>query len=136
MVFIHNDATADLRKIRASDPEAFGRLYALLEQLRSTPSWVDRLLDHNFGSDRLGPLAVMRWIGAHKAPARLNLWRLKFWELERAELKYRVIYLYNWPDKSYNVMAVVQRDEFDYDDPNDPIRIRVFARCKADFPGA
>lgn len=136
MVFIHNDATADLRKIRASDPEAFGRLYALLEQLRSTPSWVDRLLDNNFGSDRSGPLAVMKWIGAHKAPARLNLWRLKFWELERAELKYRVIYLYNWPDKSYNVMAVVQRDEFDYDDPNDPIRIRVFARCKADFPGA
>lgn len=98
---------------------------------------MDKLLENNFGSDRSGPLAVMKWVDAQKAPARLNLWRLKFWDLERDSLKYRVIYLYNWPDKSYNVMAVVQRDEFfDYDDPNDPIRIRVFARCKVEFPRA
>ena len=77
----------------------------------------------------------MKWHDAQRV-ARLPLWRLKFWDLEKSGLKYRVIYLYNWPDRSYNVMAVVHRDSFDYDDPTDPIRIRVFGRCRVDFPRA
>jgi hypothetical protein len=135
LIRVHNDAVADLRAIRASDPEAFGRLFALLEQLKADLTWVDRLLDSGHGSDRVGPIAVMKWHDAHRV-AGLPLWRLKFWDLEKSGLKYRVIYLYNWPDRSYNVMAVVHRDSFDYDDPTDPIRIRVFARCRADFPRA
>ena len=92
-------------------------------------------MDSGHGSDRVGPIAVMKWHDAQRV-ARLPLWRLKFWDLEKSGLKYRVIYLYNWPDRSYNVMAVVHRDSFDYDDPTDPIRIRVFGRCRVEFPRA
>lgn len=135
MIRIHNDAVADLRSIQASDPVAFGRLFALLEQLKVEPSWIQNLLTTGHGSDRSGPISVMKWHGAQKG-ARLPLWRLKFWDLENKGLKYRVIYHFNWPDQSYNVMAIVHRDSFDYDNLNDPIRIRVFARCRIDFPGA
>ena len=135
MFRIHNDAATDLRAIKATDPAAFGRLFALLEQLKAEPAWIDKLLDSGHGSDRVGPIGIMKWHEANRV-ASLPLWRLKFWDLERSGLKYRVIYLYNWPDRSYNVMAVVQRDSFDYDDPNDPIRRRVFARCREEFPRA
>ena len=110
-------------------------MFALLEQLKADPAWVDRLLDSGHGSDRVGPIAVMKWHDAQRV-AHLPLWRLKFWDLEKSGLRYRVIYLYNWHDRSYNVMAVVRRDSFDYDDPTDPIRIRVLARCRVDFPRA
>lgn len=135
MFRIHNDAVADLKAIQVSDPDAFGKLFALLEQLKTEPSWIARLLDSGHGSDRFGPIAVMKWHDAHRI-ARLPLWRLKFWDLEKNGLKYRVIYIYNWPDLSFNVMAVVHRDSFDYDNPNDPIRIRVFQRCRVEFPRA
>lgn len=136
LIRIHNDASADLRAIRASDPEAFGRIFALLEQLRADATWIDRLLDSGHGADRNGPIAVMKWHDVQRV-ARLPIWRLKFWDLEKSGLKYRIIYLYNWPDRSYNVMAIVRRDDlFDYDNPNDPVRIRVLARCRAEFPRA
>lgn len=135
LIRIHNDAVGDLRAIRASDPEAFPQIFALLEQLKADPKWINRLLDSGYGSDRRGPIAVMKWHDAQRV-AHLPLWRLKFWNLEKNGLKYRVIYLYNYPDQSYNVMAVVHRDKFDYDDPNDPVRIRIFTRCRKEFPRA
>ena len=35
LIEVHNDAVEDLRRIRVSDPVAFGRLFALIEQLRA-----------------------------------------------------------------------------------------------------
>jgi len=124
-----------LRAIRNTDPEAFGRLFALLQQLKADSTWIARLLDHGHGADGDETFSVSKWHGALKV-AHLPLWRLKFWDLERDGLKYRVVYIYNWPDKSFNVMAVVHRNAFDYDNPNDPIRSRVFARCREEFPRA
>lgn len=77
----------------------------------------------------------MKWIKAWNVE-RVPLWRLKFWDLERSGLRYRVIYVYNWRDRSYNIMAITARGTFDYDDPNDPIRQRVLRRCREEFPNA
>lgn len=80
-------------------------------------------------------MSISKWIGVQRVE-RMPLWRLKFWDLEDQGLKYRLIYIYNWPDRSYHLMAVVARGNLDYDDPNDPIRQRVVRRCRAEFPRA
>ncbi len=135
LVRVHNDATSDLREIRTTDVVAFNRLVAFIQQLKVDPSLIDRLLDHGAGSDRTGPISVMQWLSVKKVE-RVPLWRVKSWDLERNGLKYRLIYCYNWPDKSYNIMAVVSRDSLNYDDPQHPIRKRVVQRIREEFPRA
>ncbi len=134
MVNVHNDAVQDLQEIRTKNPLAFGRIVALIQELTTDPRLVDKLLDHNFGADGRGTVSVMKWIKAWRANVPVR--RLKFWDLEKTGLKYRLLYIYNWPDKSYNIMAIVARDEFDYDDPAHPIRLRVFNQCRKEFPNA
>ena len=135
MIRIHNDATSDLIKIRTSDPIAFSRLIAFLEQLQADPGLVLRLLEHKFGNDRSEPISVMKWLDVQKRE-KLPVWRVKSWDLERSGLRYRLIYCYNWPDQTYNVMAIVHRDELDYDNPAHPIRQRIAGRVRRDFPRA
>lgn len=135
MLRIHNDATQDLREIRAKDPEAFGKLFALIEQLRVDPQLADKLLDNGFGRDRTGAISVMKWVGVNRAE-RLPLWRLKFWDLERQGLRYRILYVYYWPERSFNILAIVERGALNYDCPDDPIRRRVTQRCREEFPNA
>ncbi len=77
----------------------------------------------------------MKWHNAQRVDG-VPLWRLKFWDLEKRGLKYRILYLFHYPDGSYNIMAVVHRNGFDYDDPNDPIRVRILSRCRVEFPRA
>lgn len=135
MIRIHDDAASDLAAIRLVDRRAFGRLTALLEQLRSDPRWLQRLLDHGYGEDRSGSVGVKKWGSAWRANA--PLWRLRAWELESDGIAYRLIYVYYWRDKTINVLAVVRRDKsFDYDDPTNPLRSRILGRCRSDFPGA
>lgn len=133
LIQVHNDATQDLLAIRAIDNSVFIRLVTLIEQLKADPKLIDKLLEHGFGNNRNELISVMKWINVQNVE-RLPVWRMKSWDLERLNLKYRLIYFYNWPDKSYNIMAIIPRDGFDYDDPNNPIRIRVTQRIKEEFP--
>ena len=128
---IHDDATGDLRGIRVDDPQAFGRLFALLQQLRVDPRLAENLLNHGFGSDRDETYSISKWLSNF---SRLPAWRLKFWDLENQGIRYRIIYVNVWREKTFYVMAVVRRDLFDYDNPQDPIRQRVARSCRADFP--
>jgi hypothetical protein len=127
---IHNDAVEDLKAIKATNAVAFGRLFALLEQLRADQNWQSRLLDHGHGAEGREPISVSKW---HKMWPAKPLWRLKFLDLEKTGLRFRIIYVYNWRDKSFSVMAITPRGTFDYDNPNDPIRLRVARRLGSEF---
>lgn len=135
LIRVHNDATGDLGRIRVVDQVAFSRLVAFIQQLKADPALISKLLDHGFGDGRNEAISVMKWIGVQKQE-RLPVWRVKSWDLERQGLRYRLIYCYNWPDQSYNIMAVVSRDELNYDDPAHPIRQRVTKRVREEFPRA
>jgi hypothetical protein len=134
LIEVHNDAVEDLREIRASDPKSFGKLYALIEQLRADPLLAPKLIEHDFGADRAAPVSVMQWHRAWKVE-KVPLWRLKFWDLEKSGVRYRLLYIYDWRARTHYIMGVVARAKFDYDDPNDPIKLRVVRRCRQEFPG-
>lgn len=134
MIRVHDDATADLRHIRTTDPRGFYRLVALIEQLKADPALGHKLLEHGYGDDRSEAISVRKWGSVQSRVERLPVWRLKSWDLERAGLRYRLVYLYYWRDRSFNILAIVSRDEMNYDDPNHPLRKRITRTIRDEFP--
>lgn len=108
-------------------------MLAVIEQLQADPALKDKLLEHDFGAGASQGVSVMKWLDV-KNVDRVPLWRLKSWDLEKEGLKYRFIYFYYWRNQTFNVLAVVPRNELNYDDPEHPIRKRVIATVKRLFP--
>lgn len=134
LIRVHNDAVADLREIKQVDPQAAIRLTAFIQQLRADVRLVSRLLDDGFGKDGDEQISVAVWISVNKKE-KLPAWRLRAWDLEDEGLKFRIVYCYNWRDKSYNIMAIVPRNKIDYDDHDHPLRRRIVESIRRDFPG-
>ncbi len=84
-----------------------------------------RLLIHRDAEQDLDELAesldVSKWHALWKKG--MDLWRLKFWELEHQGLPYRVIHALKRGTGDHFVLAIVSRD-FDYD-PKHPTTRRV-----------
>ena len=95
-----------------------------------------RLVEREWGEDRAGPLGVKEWVSIHKQTRGKPISRLRAWDLEAQGLNYRLLSIYNWPDQSHTILAVVARGTFDYDNPIDPTRLRVLACVRRDFPAA
>ena len=133
MIQVHNDATQDLINIKKIDNNGFMRLLAFIEQLRSDNRLISKLLDHGYGNDRDGPVSVKKWLSIQKFE-RQPVWRLRAWDLEKQGLKYRIIYLYYWRDQEYIILAIVHRNNLNYDKINDPTRQRVTECIRREFP--
>ncbi|MEY3881518.1 MAG: hypothetical protein RIQ94_2314 [Pseudomonadota bacterium] len=133
MIHIHDDATEDLKKILHANRDDAIKLLAFIEQLKADSNLIKKLLEHGFGDDKSELISVKKWLSVHKIE-RQPVWRLRAWNLEQQGLKYRLIYLFNWHDKSHYIMAIIHRGDFDYDDPNDPIRKRITQRIRTEFP--
>lgn len=108
-LFVHDDAKADLLALRVSEPQAAGRILALLEQLEGDPDLLDRLTQHDYSS---ADIHVSRWQSQWRKGR--NLWRLKVWDLESKGIHYRIIYAFEPKKQHYHVLAIAPR-EFDYD---------------------
>jgi hypothetical protein len=119
----HNDVKADLAAIKAASPDTHAKLLAMLRQLKADARMAEKLLDHGHGAQQSAQFSVSKWLREWKTGK--DLWRLKFWDLESLGLRYRVIYLYLPQEARFVVMAIVEREHFDYDDKDHPIRKRI-----------
>lgn len=128
---LHNDVREDLAAILASNPRAHAKISALIRQLRADTTLAQKLLDHGFGDDRKEELSISKWISVWNTGK--DLWRLKSWDLEYQNLKYRLIYLYLRKEARFVVMAIVERGNFDYDNHQDPIRQRIYASLRRTY---
>lgn len=129
-LFVHADAESDLERIWAEDETAAARITVLLEEVQGNQGLLDRLTEHGFGSNPSAPFNVSKW---HRQWNQgRDLWRLKAWNLERIRVRYRVIYAYLPGKRHYHVLAVLPRDQVNYDDPDDPITRRIL-RAYADL---
>lgn len=132
MLEVHDDATEDLELLLRMQPKSAMRLVALLEQLRLDDELQDRLLDHGHGSEGSEPIDVSRWHNVRRIEGT-PLWRLKFRDLEEVGLRFRVIYLFDHTTRTYWVLAVAPRKKLDYDDPQNPYRLRALATVRREF---
>ena len=112
-LFVHDDAKADLRALRKTEPQAAARIVALLEQLEGDPDLLDRLTQHDYGAHGLADFHVSKW-QAQWQKGR-DLWRLKVWDLEEKGLRHRIVYAFDSRKLHYHVLAIAPR-EFNYDE--------------------
>ncbi|TPQ24918.1 hypothetical protein C2U68_17220 [Methylomonas koyamae] len=134
MIELHNDASQDIRSLLKENKAHALKLVAFINQLKADPSLQAHLLDHGFGADRNGTISISKWITMRKT-ANIPAWRMRAWSLEKQGLNYRIIYVYSWLDKNYYIMAVIKREDIDYDDPTHPIQLRIKNSVSRDLPG-
>jgi hypothetical protein len=103
-LFVHDDAKADLLALRDSEPQAAGRILALLEQLEGDTDLLDRLTQHDYGTHHSADFQVSKW-------------------LEDKGLRYRIVYAFQPRKQHYHVLAIAPR-EFNYDTSH-PISQRI-----------
>lgn len=133
MLELHPDALDDLRALAATRREEVSRLLALFEQLRLHRSLREELLRDDGPNNRDDFTNARPWFAVRRVD-RLQAWRLKFWQLEREGVRFRMPYIWNWKEQRFVILAIVPREDMDYDDPNHPIRRRVVARIRASYP--
>lgn len=120
-LFVHNDAKADLLALRAKEPQAAGRILAILEQLEGDPDLLDRLTQHDYGAYGSADFHVSKWLEQWRKGR--DLWRLKVWDLEEKGLRHRIVYAFEPGKQHYHVLAIAPR-EFNYDEKH-PIAQRI-----------
>lgn len=124
IVDLHISAKQDLRKIRNENLEAFTDVLALLEVIRDDPAAIDKLTTHGnvtFADDNVN---VKKWINARPE----NLWRFRL--LDTPATVYRVVYGYHWQTRTVHVLAVVHKEEFDYDNLQSDLGRRILSDWK------
>ena len=122
-VDLHHHAVDDLRALAVSESAAAAAVFAVIEQLEHDPKLIDKLTQHGNNVVGEGEINVKRWQSAKSTKG--DLWRFRV--LNSPATTYRVVYGYFWPTRQICVLAVVQKDGFDYDDLSSPIAQRILA---------
>ena len=107
---LHEHAAEDLRRLKAADPRGVAAVVVALEQIEADPRAIDMLTTHgenDFGSVRIG---VAQW---QAAKAKGNIWRFRVFDSPATV--YRVVYGYHYQTRQVCVLAVVHKEEFDYE---------------------
>lgn len=122
-VVVHDHAKADILRISVTNKLAAAQILVILEQLKIDPyTTIDKLTTH--GNNNIGGflLNVKAW-EATKGIA--NLWRFR--ALDTPATGHRIIYGYHWQTQQLCVLAIVDKDNYDYDDLTSEINQRIIA---------
>lgn len=107
---IHENAVEDLRRVKDENPRAAATILVTLEQIEADPKAIDKLTTHGdnqVGAERIG---VKSWQEAKRIG---NLWRFRVFDTPATV--YRVVYGYHWQTRQICVLAVVHKEEFNYE---------------------
>lgn len=116
---IHDHAVEDIEAILEDDEDAAAAIIAALEAMRDDPQLIDKVTTrgyNHFGDYRtdVKPWQVVRRFA--------NLWRLRLFDTGTAATRYRVIYGYHYQTRQVLVLAIVSKDDFDYEIDSDIAR--------------
>lgn len=125
-VDVHVHAQDDLDLIWEKEPEAAATIHVVLEQLEADPRAIDKLTTH--GDNVVGDTTVnvKHWQAIRR---KADLWRFR--ALDTPATSYRVIYGYQWQTQQLCVLAIVHKEEFDYDDLDSDLARRIIADWRA-----
>lgn len=125
-VDICKSAEADIRALRKSNVKAATEIATTLELIEEDPDAIKKLTRHGdnvFGAARLN---VKRWEAAQRTG---NLWRFRI--LDSVATSCRIVYGYHWQTRTICVLAVVKKEDFDYDDLSSDISRRILEDWRA-----
>lgn len=124
-VRIQPEAEADLERIWHRDSGSAAFIATALSELECDQDLLDRLNQHGHchrGSGTRG-LGVSRW--QRLFPQGYDIYRVKFFELERRGRKYRIIHSFDPSTHTFDILAILPREDINYDDPSHPTTIRI-----------
>lgn len=117
---VHLHAKADLTALWVSDPEAAAIVHVTLEQLEADPKAIDLLTskgDNDVAGYRVNVKfwQSLRFVG--------DVWRFRI--LDTSATSYRIVYGYNWQLRQLCVLAILHKDQLDYDDHDNELTKRI-----------
>lgn len=122
---LHDDVKDDLRRISVRSSAAVSRILAALEAAQDDEILLKNLHSANYRTYGNHDVDVKRWVLANGLGYALN--RFRFFYLEENGFRYRIIYALDEEYDECHVLAVLHRDEINYDDPNDAFNRRIFS---------
>lgn len=127
-VSVHQNAKQDLHNLKASNLKAFSDIIVLLQELSNKPDkTIDQLMTHGDTNASGFDINAKQWLAVRKIAN--NLWRLRLFSMPEGfsteASKYRIIYGYHYQTRQLCILAVVKREDFDYDDLTTPINQRI-----------
>jgi hypothetical protein len=127
-LYIHEDAKADLKEIYRKAPKTAACIEVFLQEIKGNQDLLDRLTQQDYGPEGYAPFHVSGWFQQWNKGK--NLWRLKLWDLESKGIKYRIIYAFIPHQRKYYVLAILSRNNFNYEE-NDPRTKRILDAYEA-----
>ena len=133
-VDVHLNAESDLDRVWVDNPRAAAAIDVLIEQLKADPlTTIDKLTTH--GDNLIGDslVNVKAW---QKVLKKADIWRLRSSNspstLRSHASTYRIIYGYQWRSmpRQLCILAIVKRENFDYDNLETSINRRIIADWK------
>lgn len=122
-VVLHRDAISDIQRILLLDDLSAKRVLAVLEQAKRERRFFEKLRQHGYRDPVGDRLDVKWWRRLQKCGQ--DVWRVRLPDLELSGKTYRVVYAFKRLADSIHVLAIVPREEVDYDDPNHPFSHRI-----------
>ncbi len=130
-VYLQRNAEDDIRKLRAINMPAAAAVVVALEQIEADPKAIDKLTTHGddpeVGKNDPVRLGIKRWETAKRHS--VLLWRFRIFDTPATV--YRVVYGYHWQTKQICILAVVHKEEFDYDNLDSDIAKRILGDWRA-----
>lgn len=125
-VDIHHHAVQDIHRIKGTDPDAVAAVLVALEQIQADPNAIDLMTTRGNIDIGVVRLNVKVW---ESAKGTGNFWRFRV--LDSPATNYRVVYGYHWQTRQLCVLAIVHKDDFDYDDHQSSVAKRIFAAWRS-----
>lgn len=125
----HPDTQADFQRIVVKSPSAKSRIVAALEAASEDATLLNNLSLNYYRTYGEHDTDIKRWVVALQLGYTLR--RFRFLYLEENGYHYRIVYATDDVDDYCYILAILRRDEINYDDPNDPINQRIFTAYTA-----
>jgi mRNA-degrading endonuclease RelE of RelBE toxin-antitoxin system len=104
-------ARNDLIRLKRSDPDALAVIATFLQEADADEKLIDKCTTQGnvvIGSNRLN---VKAWVEARRTIGNLHRFRI----LDTPATSYRIVYGYDWHTRRIGILAIVHRDNFDYE---------------------
>lgn len=121
---LHDDIKDDFRRIAVISSSAVSRILAALEAASEDETLLKNLHSNHYRTYGDQDTDLKRWVVARQLGYSLS--RLRFFWLEEIGHRYRVIYAIDDEYDECHILAILHRDEINYDDPNNPFNQRIF----------
>jgi mRNA-degrading endonuclease RelE of RelBE toxin-antitoxin system len=108
---LSSGAEADLEALQESGPDALAAVVAFLEEADADPDLINKCTTKGnvqFGATQVN---VKPWAAARRTDN--NLFRIRV--LDTPATVYRIVYGFDWHSRRVCVLAVVHKDDFDYE---------------------